>query len=115
MSKIWPKEVPILVAEDFCKGDFQKGSRCCLMGWTNKVFGGTHGNPHGDYMWMPEVQEVVRTISEVANISKYDISDEGNIAKFNDAKENTRKILAFVWNKAMHKLGYNVPKKYLKV
>jgi hypothetical protein len=39
-AKTFPTTVPILEAADFCKGDFNKGETCCMIGWFREIFEG---------------------------------------------------------------------------
>lgn len=87
-----PRTVPILSAEDMCKGEFKKGDRCCLMG---------HANKFTDDQYRRLVIDVL------TKVLIYEIRTEtSNIPEFNDKRNRPLSYLARVWNRAMYRLGY---------
>lgn len=86
----WPKEVPMLEAEDIHKGapNGPHGSHC-LYGWCNKVF------------YRGSNTKAAEVIEEL-------IWKQGSdwIIAYNDNPRRHKKTIARTWNKAMAKLGY---------
>lgn len=83
----WPKQVPVLTADDMCKGVFHgpNGTRC-LAGWMDNVF-----NDHA-------ARYVARcAIIEIAGV---------DITAYNDNPRRKLSSLARTWNRAMARLGY---------
>lgn len=83
----WPKEVPVLEASNFCKGDLKRGSRRCLVGWTYEVFG-TCTDP----------------CMKVFDMLQDEVGQFPHI--WNDSERTSKDDIANVWNRTMAKLGY---------
>jgi hypothetical protein len=87
----WPKEVPVLRAEDICRHRMNgaHGTRC-LLGWSIETFG---------YAWLePAAQKAVETLEKECGCPYID--------SFNDDRRNSLATVARTWNKAMARLGY---------
>jgi len=89
----WPEEVPILTANDMCKGDWSKGRRCCLAEWNDRMF------PDLDDVVRKEIRLVVT--DEIGHPHSYP-----SVTEFNDS--HPLALNARVWNRAMYRLGYTV-------
>ena len=86
----WPKQVPILTADDIHKGSLQSadGTRCCLLGWGCRVFGSWCLAPY--------------TFREAI----YKEAGTSFLPTFNDSRKRSKQEIADVWNRAMARLGY---------
>jgi len=86
----WPKEVPILTADDMFKKDNDgPGGRHCLVGWKYNTF---------------------KNFRERCTVHLKLIDEIKDITEFNDKKGRHLSTLARVWNRAMYALGYDVKK-----
>ena len=93
MATRWPKEAPILDASDFCRGTYHHGTKSCLLGHANNFI-----SPCG-----PKSAEVHAAIVN----AMWDFGWRGFwIDDFVDCRNNSLRLFAKVWNKAMAKLGY---------
>ena len=93
MKLKWPETLPILTADDFCRGAYDSGKQSCLIGWTRKVSND------------PRVRTEIRRA-----IKKY--TGTPTVVDFNDDPENSFTRLARVWNQARRKLGFTQPAGY---
>jgi hypothetical protein len=92
----WPVRVPVLEPGDFCTAQYNRGKRCCLVGWSLAVTG-----PAPD-------PEACRPLSKVFQSAIEREIGYGGIVGFNDFRSRPSDR-AFAWNRAMKRLGYNVP------
>ena len=89
----WPTEVPILTANDMCKGEWSKGKRCCLAEWNDRVFS--------------DLSDVVR--KEIKAVIFDEVKEVGRVELVTDFNDSHPLALnARVWNRAMYRLGYTV-------
>ncbi len=97
---MFPKTVPILETKDMCKGRYNDGNKCCLVGHSNKFVLENR----------KEIQKSLKKVikEELGNSFGTDNYLAANIVLFNDNKKNTKPLLARVWNRAMFLLGYTV-------
>ena len=84
MKELWPEAVPVLTADDICKGSLYKGEKACLIGWTVKCFLGD------------EYLEVIQRLLTNGRAQ--------HLALFNDT--HTLEENADLWNQTMQGFGY---------
>jgi len=94
----WPKVVPILEAEDMCRGGMQLGECRCLVGWIIDTFGGTRGEI-GDYDPSRESKKILAMIEKKYRKPPMNLNDF--------ALNMSIPARAFNW--ACRKPGYTVP------
>ena len=93
MRTEWPDEVPILTADDICRGRKSDGhGRHCLTGWRDEVFGLVVSN------------EIFVTVSDALTAE----CGTDLIVDFNDLPTRPAGEIARAWNRAMARLGYVV-------
>jgi hypothetical protein len=92
----WPVKVPVLGPGDFCTEQYNKGRKCCLVGWSLAVTG-----PAPD-------PEVSCPLSKNFRIAIEHEIGRPDVVGFNDYRSKPADR-ARVWNRAMRRLGYNVP------
>jgi hypothetical protein len=92
----WPAEVPILTANDMCKGDYVKGVRCCLLGRLDEVFKSESAD-----IFEEARRQIQMTLGEELDCGHFTC-----VISFNDSHPLT--LNARVWNRAMYRLGYTV-------
>lgn len=92
----WPKKVPILEADDICRGKYRNDGQCCLLGWAHKVFGNNDFN-YSTMLRTAEERVVIEDIRER-------IPGHMQIHTYSDA--STPAGAADLWNRVMRKLGY---------
>lgn len=84
----WPSRVPILSADEICRGAECDGNgRHCLYGWTKEAFDA-----------LPVRQQVWNAIAHEVGTQ--------SIMWFNDNPHNSYKQIADAWNSTMARLGY---------
>lgn len=107
MTKVsisWPKEVPILEAEDICRGNFHRGEKACLSGWVLTVINIQYPR-FNDIIKRDCLQNKIRK-SIMEEIIRIKSIDGPSIVLFNDNMLYSKKLIAQIWNKAMARLGY---------
>jgi hypothetical protein len=106
MRKKWPKEVPVLVAGDICKGRLMDKEKYCLMGWAYNSFG--RRTPSGWFRNSPESRKVLAMLRDACR-KELGYSPQGDpIPVYNDSFRRSKAAIAKVWNQVMAKLGYVV-------
>ncbi len=106
MSK-WPKKVTVVEQNDMTALTFQKGQRCCAVGWRNKECTGESYESPEETMcekWNDIYEKIAR--------ENLDIGCHSSVAAINDHKLNTNIERAALVNATWRRLGYNIPKKY---
>lgn len=101
-SSGWPAEVPILRANHFCRGANTKREQHDLGGWLEAAF------EPGSIVRCPCRDKAELLLREI--IAELVGAEEGKrsaIWEFNDDEHWTLKNLAWTWNEAMRRLGYN--------
>lgn len=93
MKTQWPNTVPILTADDFCRGMSRCGSQLCLASWLTKTFPNVHARGEATAALFEEIKRFTNPVSVT-------------LIRFNDNPRNSRQLLADVWNGAMKRLGY---------
>ncbi len=84
----WPESVPVLTADDFCRGRYHgPNGTHCLAGHALAIKG------TGPVLW-----DILEAIRDEAGCRR--------VPAFNDNPRNSKAKLARVWNRAMRKLGY---------
>lgn len=92
----WPKEVPILEADDFCRDQFvDRSGRACLS-WRVAT---TFSHHHYDAV----VHQLFRAAEMLGATGSYP-----SLVAYNDNRANPKSLVARIWNRAMAKLGYTV-------
>ena len=89
----WPKQVPILDADDIYQGGFDgPNGTHCFIGWANKTFKNDDDSP--DSPRMTVVREAHNRIGS-------------SVVTWND--QSSKDAVARMWNSIMRKYGYVVP------
>lgn len=95
---VWPEEVPILEAKDFCRGAFDgPNGTHCLLGHCMQITEWRRYELNAEFR--NAIMSAARDLKAARVTCIFDI---------NDAKENSTALLARIWNLAMAKLGYVV-------
>jgi hypothetical protein len=107
-SIVMPAEVPALTADKIVRNMEQSGSRRCLSGWLDYVFG-ANGQARSAAR-----KAICAQIGK--SLKKKVAVNDGTLIEFNDDKDAGRKLsaIAGVWNRAMHDLGFGTAKFTLK-
>ena len=99
---MYPEEIELPEAKDFCKGRIQSGPRCCFIGWKRVL--------------LPDLSEGQNTrFDNVANGVANEMELErrchfwpASLSDINDHPDNTKKQLAEWFTRTIGKLGYDI-------
>ena len=99
----WPLEWIIFQADDLCRGDYKKGSRCCSLGGMTKNL---YGEAIPDEIANPRQQRYIRLFYKAA---KHLIGQSGgSVVVINDDENHSLALIARINNLAAAMLGYVV-------
>lgn len=106
----FPASVPVLSADNFCKGESQRGAKMCLSARLTKVFAEKNIGGDNPYAALNILDNVMKAVikKEIAGNPKFKGIPADSVISFNDSSKTTTADAARVWNKTMAAAGYVV-------
>ena len=99
---MYPEEIDLPEAEDFCKGILRKGSRCCFIGWRLALL------PDLTESQNDRFSTVARSVANEMALKRNEYYWGMALSDINDHKGNTREQLAEWFARTIKKLGYDI-------
>lgn len=99
---MYPEEIELPEAKDFCKGQIMNGPRCCFIGWKRVLL------PDLSYTQNTRFDNVANGVANDMGLKRLCHYWPASLSDINDHDDNTKKQLADWFERTIAKLGYDI-------
>lgn len=99
---MYPEEIELPEAKDFCKGELMRGNRCCILGWKRVLLPDLSSGQNERF------DNVAHGVANDMELKRRYHYWPGSLSDINDHPDNTKKQLAEWFRRTIAKLGYDI-------